>query len=335
MALPQFTLSEMLEAGVHFGHRTFRWNPKLRHNIYGSRNGVHIIDLTKTVPLMVKALSVTEQTVARGGRVLFVGTKKQAQQAVRENAERCGMFFVAHRWLGGTLTNWKTISQSIKRLKDMEHKMAESQAARAKLAELQAAATAENPVPANAVQDPLSYLTKKERLMLQREYDTLELVLGGIKNMNGLPDLVIVMDVKKDRIAVDEANRLGIPVIGIVDTNASEEGITYVVPGNDDASRAISLYTRLFSDAALSGIAQQAQSIQAGSEGRATRSIKPQSGTSKGADAASVTLSPKAKEAAAKAEDEAKAKSEAKKAEAKTAAAAEVAEAPKAEAAAS
>lgn len=296
MALPQFTMSELLSAGVHFGHRNFRWNPKLKSYIYGTRNGIHIFDLNQTVPMLYTALAAVEATVARGGRVLFVGTKKQAQSVSKEAAERSGMYFVNHRWLGGILTNWKTVSQSIKRLKEIEEGFKGSEEAQKQLDALRAAAGDQpvDVVAAAAIKDPMAYLTKKERLMRTRERVNLNRVLGGIMNMAGLPDLVVVFSVHEDKIAVDEAVRLGIPVVGIVDTNADSEGVTYVIPGNDDSHRALSLYAHLFTDAVLSGIAMQAQlhtaqpQVSTG-EGRAPRS-KAQT---------TVTLSKAAKEVAA------------------------------------
>ena len=292
MALPQFTISELLGAGVHFGHRSFRWNPKLKSYIFGIRNGIHVIDLQQTVPLMFNALSTIEATVARGGRVLFVGTKSQAQQVVVEAAERCGMYHVNHRWLGGLLTNWKTISQSIRRLKELEEHFTQSEAAAVKLAELRAAATPDAPVSKDAVRDPLAHLTKKERLMRTRERANLRRLLGGIMNMAGLPDLVVVLSVHQDKIAVDEAACLGIPVIGIVDTNADATGVTHVIPGNDDSVRALSLYARLFADAVLSGIAQQASLAQPTVSSDAPRANRAAKGPT------TVTLSKKAQEVA-------------------------------------
>ena len=289
MALPQFTMSELLAAGVHFGHRSYRWNPRLRSYIYGTRNGIHIIDLTQTVPMLYSALAAIEATVARGGRVLFVGTKRQAQSIVSAEAERCGMYFINHRWLGGLLTNWKTVGNSIRRLRELEQSFNDSAAATAKLAELQAAATPENPVDKNAVHDPLGHFTKKERLMQERERTNLKRVLGGIMNMSGLPDLVVVLSVKEDKLAIDECNRLGIPVVGVVDTNASDEGVSYVIPGNDDSSRALGLYARLAADSVLSGLAMQASSMN-------TQTMSGSS--SRGRSSASVTLSAKAQEAA-------------------------------------
>lgn len=297
MALPQFTMSELLTAGVHFGHRNFRWNPKLKSYIYGTRNGIHIFDLNQTVPMLYTSLAAIEATVARGGRVLFVGTKKQAQDVAREAAERSGMYFVNHRWLGGILTNWKTVSQSIKRLKEIEEGFKGSEEAQAQIQALRDAAGADGVVDAvalAAIKDPMAYLTKKERLMRTRERVNLNRVLGGIMNMAGLPDLIVVFSVYQDKIAVDEAVRLGIPVVGIVDSNADADGVTYVVPGNDDSHRALSLYAHLFTDAVLSGIALQAQlhtaqpQVSTG-EGRAPRA-KAQT---------TVTLSKAAKEAAA------------------------------------
>ncbi|NBV54182.1 MAG: 30S ribosomal protein S2 [Proteobacteria bacterium] len=295
MALPQFTISELIGAGVHFGHRSFRWNPKLKSSIYGTRNGIHIIDLQQTVPALYSALAAIEATVARGGRVLFVGTKKQAQQVALEAAEKCGMYYVNHRWLGGILTNWKTVSQSIRRLKDIEEAFKGSEEAQKKLAEMMATATPENPVNASMVKDPMSHLTKKEVLMRTRERANLRRVLGGIMNMAGLPDLLVVLSVHQDKIAVDEAARLGIPVVGIVDTNANPEGVTYMVPGNDDSTRALSLYARLCADAVLSGIAMQAslhQPVQAAASNAEGRTRAPRGPVT-------VTLSKAAKEVAA------------------------------------
>ncbi len=315
MALPQFTLSEMLEAGVHFGHRTFRWNPKMGPYIYGSRNGIHILDLEQTVPLMYQALGVIRNTVARNGRVLFVGTKRQAQSIVAEAAERCGMYYVNHRWLGGTVTNWKTISKSIKRLKELEQQFAEAAQQNEEYEKLVAAAESDEekalvPKPNNR----MSQLTKKERLMQQREFQKLQTVLGGIKDMGGIPDLIIVMDAKTERIAINEANNMGIPVISIVDTNVNPDGITYVIPGNDDASRALRLYTGLFSDAVLEGIAQQVS--------RAESPAAMPKMAAKGSDASQretkVKLSPKAEAAAKAAEAEAKADAETKAEESAT-----------------
>jgi small subunit ribosomal protein S2 len=292
MALPQFTVSELLAAGVHFGHRSFRWNPRMKGYIYGERNGIHIIDLAQTVPMLFSALAAIESTVARGGRVLFVGTQKQAQEVVKEASEKCGMFYINHRWLGGLLTNWKTVSNSIRRLRDLNDQMTASQAAQTKIAEMKAAATEDAPFDPSSVNDPMGHLTKKEALMRQRERDNLHRVLGGIMNMAGLPDLIVVLSVHQDRIAVDEAARLGVPVVGVVDTNSTDEGVTFVIPGNDDSSRALSLYARLCSEAVLSGLAMQSQHAPVSKSADGTvmaRAPKKQT---------TVTLSKKAQEAA-------------------------------------
>ena len=229
MALPDFSMRQLLEAGVHFGHQSHRWNPKMAEYIFGTRNNIHIIDLAQTVPLMHRALQAVSDTVARGGRILFVGTKRQAQDAVAHAAKRSAQYYVNSRWLGGTLTNWKTISESIKRLR--------------KLDELLSAGEAQG-------------YTKKERLTLTRERDKLDRALGGIKDMGGLPDLVFVIDTNKEDIAIQEAHRLNIPVAAVVDTNCDPDGITFVVPGNDDAGRAISLYCDLVAKAAIDGISR-------------------------------------------------------------------------------
>jgi len=228
MAIPQFTMRQLLEAGVHFGHHARRWNPKMRHYIFGVRNGVHIIDLQQTVPALKEALQFLRDTTAKGGRVLFVGTKRQAQDKVAEAAQRSGQFFVNHRWLGGMLTNWKTISVSIKRLKELEE-IFESD----RQTELR---------------------SKKELLMLERERDRLVKVIGGIREMGGVPDAIFILDTNKEDIAVNEANKLGIPVIAIVDSNSCPDGIDYPIPGNDDAIRAIELYCDLAVGAILDGV---------------------------------------------------------------------------------
>ena len=229
MALPEFSLRQLLEAGVHFGHQTHRWNPRMGQFIYGSRNNIHILDLTQTVPLLDAALNVVRETVAKGGRVLFVGTKRQAQKAVAEAAERSAQYYMNHRWLGGTLTNWKTVSASISRLREYDEKL----------------------------EGGAEGLTKKERLNMEREQGKLQASLGGIREMGGTPDLLFVIDTNKEDLAVKEANKLGIPVIGILDTNSSPDGIDFPIPGNDDASRAISLYCDLVARAALDGMAAQ------------------------------------------------------------------------------
>ncbi len=225
MAATVVTMQQLLEAGAHFGHQTHRWNPKMKPYIFGDRNGVHIIDLSQTVPLFSRALDFVQQTVARGGKVLFVGTKRQAQDAVAEAAQSSGQHFVNHRWLGGMLTNWKTISNSIKRLKSLEEQLGGDTAG----------------------------LTKKEVLQLTRERDKLEKSLGGIRDMGGLPDIMFVVDTNKEELAIKEANVLGIPVVAILDSNSDPSGIAFPVPGNDDASRAIRLYTDAVAQAVSEG----------------------------------------------------------------------------------
>jgi small subunit ribosomal protein S2 len=226
MAIPDFTMRQLLEAGVHFGHHTRRWNPDMGPYIFGVRNGVHIIDLEQTVPLLHRALMSIRDVAAGGGRILFVGTKRQAQEEVAAAAQRCGQYFVNHRWLGGMLTNFKTISQSIKRLKELEDRIAE----------------------------PGAGLTKRELLELTRDRDKLERALGGIKEMGGLPDILFVIDTNKEAIAVQEANKLKIPVVAVLDSNSSPLGVAHPIPGNDDAMRAIHLYCELVSGAVLDGL---------------------------------------------------------------------------------
>ena len=226
MALPDITMRQLLEAGVHFGHQTHRWNPKMAPFIYGSRNNIHIIDLTQTVPLLHQALVTVSDVVAKGGRVLFVGTKRQASEAVADAAKSCAQYFVNHRWLGGTLTNWRTISNSIKRLKSLEE----------------------------LLEGEHQGLTKKELLQLTREKDKLERSLGGIKDMGALPDLMFVIDTNKESIAIAEARKLHMPVVAVVDSNCDPDGISHPIPGNDDAGRAITLYCDLIARAAIDGI---------------------------------------------------------------------------------
>ena len=226
MALPEFSMRQLLEAGVHFGHQTHRWDPKMKSYIFGDRNGVHIIDLSQTVPLLHQALVKIRDVVAGGGRILMVGTKRQAQAPVAEAASRCAQYYMNARWLGGTLTNWETISNSIRRLKEMEE----------------------------VLEGEGKGLTKKEQLQMTRGKEKLDLSLGGIRELGGLPDLIFVIDVKKEAIAVKEAKKLGIPVIAVVDTNCSPDDIDIVIPGNDDASRAISLYCNLVADAVIDGL---------------------------------------------------------------------------------
>jgi len=230
MALPDFSLRQLLEAGAHFGHNTHRWNPKMDRYIFGKRNNVHIIDLAQTVPLFHQALKTVSDTVANGGRVLFVGTKRQASDIISDSAKKSAQYYVNHRWLGGTLTNWNTISNSIKRLRKLEEMLGSGEA---------------------------ESFTKKERLMLSREHDKLERALGGIKDMGGTPDLMFVVDTNKEANAVDEARRLKIPVVAILDSNCDPDIVDHPIPGNDDASRAIALYCDLIAKAALDGIARQ------------------------------------------------------------------------------
>ena len=229
MALPEFSMRQLLEAGVHFGHQTQRWNPRMGEFIYGSRNGIHILDLTQTVPMLDAALNAVRETVAKGGRVLFVGTKRQASGPIAESAEICAQYYMNHRWLGGTLTNWQTVSKSIQRLTQIDE----------------------------SLEGGAEGLTKKERLGMEREQSKLQASLGGIREMGGVPDLLFVIDVKKEALAIAEANKLGIPVVAVVDTNCSPDGIDYIIPGNDDAARAISLYCDLVSRAALDGMSAQ------------------------------------------------------------------------------
>ncbi|WP_147124954.1 30S ribosomal protein S2 [Shimia ponticola] len=229
MALPEFTMRQLLEAGVHFGHQTQRWNPRMGEFIYGARNGIHIMDLTQTVPMLDAALNVIRETVAKGGRVLFVGTKRQAQQPIADAAERCAQYYMNHRWLGGTLTNWKTVSQSINRLRAIDETM----------------------------ETGAEGLTKKERLGMERDQAKLQASLGGIREMGGVPDLLFVIDVNKESLAIAEAKKLGIPVVAVVDTNCNPEGVDYIIPGNDDAARAIALYCDLAARAALDGMTAQ------------------------------------------------------------------------------
>ena len=224
--LPQFNMRQLLEAGVHFGHQAHRWNPKMASYIFGTRNNIHIVDLAQTVPMLHRALQAVSDTVAKGGRVLFVGTKRQASDGIAEAAKRSAQYYINHRWLGGTLTNWKTISQSIRRLRQLDEILAGESQGR----------------------------TKKELLNIQRERDKLNQALGGIKDMGGLPNLLFVIDTNKEDIAIKEAQKLKIPIVAIIDTNSDPDGIDYPVPGNDDAGRAITLYCDLIARAAIDGI---------------------------------------------------------------------------------
>lgn len=237
MATPTFTMRQLLEAGVHFGHHTRRWNPKMEPYIFGERNGIHILDLQQTMPLLGRALEAMRTTVANGGRILFVGTKRAASDKIAEAAKACGQYYVNHRWLGGMLTNWATVSQSIKRLRDLEERLASEE---------------------------VNQLGKKEILQLTRERDKLEMTLGGIKEMGDLPDMLFVLDTTKEDIAVLEANKLGIPVVAVIDSNASPVGIDFPIPGNDDAMRSITLYCDLTQGAVLDGL--QAEMMARGSD---------------------------------------------------------------------
>ncbi|HST76514.1 MAG TPA: 30S ribosomal protein S2 [Acetobacteraceae bacterium] len=235
MAMPEFTLRQLLEAGVHFGHHTRRWNPSMGPYIFGVRNQVHIIDLQQTVPMLDRALRAVRDVVAAGGRVLFVGTKRAAAEYVADSAKRCGQYYVNHRWLGGMLTNWKTITGSIRRLRQIEEMLG----------------------------GDTQGLTKKEVLEITRDRDKLERALGGIKDMGGLPDILFIIDTNKEKLAVEEANKLGIPVVAVLDSNSDPAGVTYPIPGNDDAIRAITLYCDLVAGAVLDGI-----SAELGASGR-------------------------------------------------------------------
>ncbi len=250
MALPAYTMRQLLEAGVHFGHHTRRWNPKMSPYIFGVRNGIHIIDLEQTVPLLRQGLEALREVVAGGGRVLLVGTKRQAQEVVADAAKRCGQYYVNYRWLGGMLTNFKTISQSIKRLRELDERITTEE----------------------------SGLTKRELLELTRDRDKLERALGGIKEMGGLPDILFVIDTNKEAIAVAEANKLRIPVVAILDSNSTPDGIAYPIPGNDDAMRAIHLYCELASGAVLDGLQAElaASGIDVGARAEPAAEIVPE-----------------------------------------------------------
>ena len=257
MSLPTFSMREMLEAGVHFGHSTRRWNPRMKPFIFGERNKIHILDLQQTVPMLHAALKALSDVTSRGGRVLFVGTKRAAADKIAETARNCGQYYVNHRWLGGMMTNWATVSQSIRRLRDLEARMEG---------------------------DEINQLTKKEVLQLTRERDKLELTLGGIKEMGGLPDMLFVIDTNKEAIAVEEANRLNIPVIAIVDSNAKPEGVDYIIPGNDDAMRAISFYCELAQAAVLDGL--QTEMMKTGGDAGAAAEAPVEAAVTEAAPAA-------------------------------------------------
>ena len=227
MSLPTFTMRQLLEAGVHFGHHTRRWNPKMEPYIFGKRNSIHIINLEKTVPMLYEALEAIQSIAKNGGKFLFVGTKRSASDLIAQAATNCGQYYVNHRWLGGMLTNWETVSKSIKKLKNLEERISSGE---------------------------INNLTKKERLNIERQKEKLDLTLGGIKNMNGIPDALFIIDTNKEAIAVLEANNLNIPVIAICDTNTNPSGVDYPIPGNDDALRAISLYCDLIAASVLKGL---------------------------------------------------------------------------------
>lgn len=246
MAMPSFSMRQLVESGAHFGHNTRRWNPKMAPYLFGVRNGIHIIDMQQSVPMLHRAMQAVRDVTAGGGRVLFVGTKRQAADVVAEAAKRCGQYYVNHRWLGGMLTNWKTISHSIRRLRELDDQL-------------------------NA---GIAGLTKKEQLMLSRDREKLERSLGGIKEMGGLPDILFIIDTNKESLAVQEANKLGIPVVAVLDSNSDPDGITYPIPGNDDAIRAIQLYCDMVAGAVLDGI--QAEMVRSGVDiGEVEQPVEP------------------------------------------------------------
>ncbi len=245
MPMPEFTMRQLLEAGVHFGHHTRRWNPKMRQYIFGVRNNVHILDLQQTTPMLNEALKAMRDIVANGGRVLFVGTKRQAQSKIAESAKRCGQYYVNHRWLGGMMTNWNTMSKSINRFHELQGILGS--------------------------EEQKALRNKKELLMMNREHDKLQLAIGGIKDMGGRPDALFIIDTNSEDIAVKEANKLGIPVFAIVDSNAVPDGVDYVIPGNDDALRAIELYCDLFADAVIDGL--QAEVAKSGKDIGASKEV--------------------------------------------------------------
>lgn len=232
MALPDFSMKELLEAGVHFGHQTHRWNPKMKEFIYGEHNNIHIINLTLTMHMLRNAMMAVSEVTKSGGRILFVGTKRQASEIISDSASQCAQYYVNHRWLGGTLTNWKTITNTVSRLKSIQTTLDEVESAG---------------------------LTKKELLKLTRERDKLELSIGGIKNMGSLPDLIFVIDTVREQIAIKEAKKLNIPIAAIIDSNSDPDGITFPIPGNDDSTKSIKLYCDLISQAALDGISIQSK----------------------------------------------------------------------------
>ena len=270
MALPTFTMRQMLEAGVHFGHNTRRWNPRMEPYIFGERNKIHILDLQQTMPMFHAALRAIGDVAARGGRVLFVGTKRAASEKIAETAKGCGQYYVNHRWLGGMLTNWATVSQSIRRLRELEERMESGE---------------------------INQLTKKEILQLTREREKLERTLGGIKEMGGLADILFVLDTNKESIAVQEANRLNIPVVAIVVSNASPDGVDYLVPGNDDAMRAITFYCDLAQAAVLDGL--QTELIKSGGDIGATVEAPVEAAITEPSDETAIPTDSRAEEVSA------------------------------------
>jgi len=273
MALPEISLRQLLEAGVHFGHQTHRWNPKMKDLIYGDRNGIHIIDLTQTLPLLDAALNAMREVVAKGGRILFVGTKRQAAQPLADAAQKCAQYYMNYRWLGGTLTNWKTVSNSINRLRELDEQL----------------------------EGGAEGFTKKERLNLERERTKLQMALGGIREMGGLPDMLFVIDTNKEALAIAEARKLNIPVIAVVDSNSDPDGITFPIPGNDDAARAIALYCDLAAAAVLDGMA--AQMGAAGFDLGELEELPEEDALSDAGEAEEVTLSPEDEAAIAASEE--------------------------------
>ncbi len=273
MALPEFSMRSLLEAGAHFGHQTHRWNPKMERYIFGSRSNIHIIDLSQSIPLLHQALVAVRDVAAKGGRVLFVGTKRQAADPVAEAAKRCAQYYMNNRWLGGTLTNWRTVSGSIARLRELEGLLESGGDGR----------------------------VKKELLNLQREKDKLELSLGGIKDMGSIPDIMFVIDTNKEAIAILEARKLNIPIIAILDTNSDPDGITYPIPGNDDAARAIQTYCDLIADAVLDGLAagQSASGVDLGAAINPDEPMLREARAPKAAKAAEAEVAPAVAEAVA------------------------------------
>ncbi len=229
MNVPDFSMRQLLDAGIHFGHQSHRWNPKMKPYLFGVRNGIHIIDLQQTVPMLHNALIFLSDIASNSGKILFVGTKRQAQEPIKKAATSCKQYFVTHRWPGGMLTNWETISKSIKQLNDLDKKLGDNS-------------------------EIISTFTKKERLNLQRKKDKLDLSLGGIKNMGGLPDAIVIFDTNKEKNALSEAKMLSIPIVAIIDSNSNPEGIDFPIPGNDDATRAINTFCDLISETVLTGM---------------------------------------------------------------------------------